>query len=298
MSPRSVALILVGAILIGCSEPAPREITTENGIVFAAVGQRELRLDLCTPAGDGPFPLIVCIHGGGWQSGNRHAFSEATRWLARQGYAAVTVDYRLAPRHRFPAPIEDVKAAVRFMRANAARYNIDPDRIGVWGRSAGGHLATMVGLTDKEDGLEGEGGSADRSSRVQAVVNFFGGFDVRTLKLSSAGEAELREGFGGKGLDGLVRDLLGTADRTDPIMKRAAAATYADTDDPPVLSVHGTDDVLVPIAEARSFNQALKDAGVDSSLVELSDAGHGFAGRHQREARKVLLEFFDRHLRK
>jgi len=132
-------------------------------------------LNLALPKkGKGPFPAVVCIHGGGWRAGKRQDMDFMTEVLARRGYVAATVGYRLVPNARFPAQIEDCKAAVRWLRANAAKYHMNPDRIGAIGPSAGGHLACLLGITDKKGGLEGSGGNPDHSSRVQAVVSFFG----------------------------------------------------------------------------------------------------------------------------
>jgi acetyl esterase/lipase len=273
-------------------------IEQQFDIVFGKGGEVDLKLDFARPSKGGPFPLIICIHGGGWQKGHHHGYRWAIKWLAEKGYAAATVEYRLAPKYKFPAQVEDVKAAVRFFRAKAKEFNIDPDRIGAWGDSVGGYLATMLGLTDKKDNLEGNGGNPDYSSKVQAVVNYYGGADLRTWKLDALGDVAIRLGFNGKDLNGVIKDFVGTADRNDPITKRATAATYADPKDPPILTIHGTLDILVPIDEGRRFHEALKKAGVDSTLVEMPGANHGFKGADRAKAEKLLLEFFERHLMK
>ena len=198
---------------------------------------------------------------------------------------------------KFPAQVHDVKAAVRFLRANAKRLRIDPERVGAWGAWAGGHLVAMLGLSGPKDGLEGDGPHLDQSSRVQAVVNWFGGLDFRTIRSSPVGRLALKLGFNGRDMDGLMRDFLGTADRSAEVVKRASPATYADPKDPPVLTVQGERDVLVPVAEARRFHKALEDAGADSSLVLFPRAGHGFGGQHRRKAQALLLEFFGKHLK-
>jgi acetyl esterase/lipase len=135
----------------------------------------EFQLNLAMPKkGKGPFPAVVCIHGGGWYQGQPQDLNSMTELLARRGYVAATVSYRLVPSARFPARIEDCKAAVRWLRANARQYPINPDRIGAIGFSAGSHLSYLLGVTDKKDGLEGTGGNPQLSSRVQAMVSFFG----------------------------------------------------------------------------------------------------------------------------
>src|SRR5262245_50768799 len=153
------------------------KVRVERDIVYGKGGRVELRLNLALPEGKGPFPAVVCIHGGGWYQGQRQDMDFMTEVLARRGYVAATVSYRPAPGARFPAQIEDCKAAVRWLRANARRYHINPGRIGATGPSAGGHLACLLGVTGKKDRLEGGGGNPGHSSRVQAVVSFFGRTD-------------------------------------------------------------------------------------------------------------------------
>src|SRR5262249_17815267 len=160
------------AVLTG--ERLEPEIRVERDIGYGKGDRVELKLNLAIPKGNGSVPAVVCIHGGGWYQGPRQDMDFMTEVLARRGYVAATVSYRLVPNARFPAQIEDCKAAVRWLRANAAKYHINPDRIGAIGPSAGGHLACLLGVTDKKDNLEGSGGNPDKSSRVQAVVSFFG----------------------------------------------------------------------------------------------------------------------------
>ena len=165
------------------------EITLEENITYGKAGDTELKLDLARPAGNGPFPAIVFIHGGGWSGGNRQAYRAQIQEAAKRGYVAATISYRLMKYDEvkketttadpiFPAQIHDAKAAIRWVRANAKKYSVDPDRIGVTGGSAGGHLSLLVGLTDSASGLEGDSGNPDQSSRVQAVVNVFGPTDM------------------------------------------------------------------------------------------------------------------------
>ena len=168
-----------------CAAASNGKTVTEDNITYGKAGDTELKLDLARPQGDGPFPAIVFIHGGGWCEGNRQGYRGQIQEAARRGYVAVTIDYRLMKFDRakketttattiFPAQIHDAKAAVRWVRANAQKYHVDPNRIGVTGGSAGGHLSLLVGLADASAGLEGNSGNPDQSSGVQAVVNTFG----------------------------------------------------------------------------------------------------------------------------
>src|SRR5205823_333626 len=160
------------------------QVRDEPDVEFARPGGVALKADLALPnEGKGPFPAVVCLHGGGWVSGDRKQMSKTIEVLARRGYVALAPDYRLAPAHRFPACVEDCKAAVRWLRANAGKYRIDPGRIGAVGLSAGGHLACLLGVTTPGDGLEGTGGNSDRSSAVQAVVSFAGPTDLTAEEL-------------------------------------------------------------------------------------------------------------------
>ena len=146
-------------------------------------------------SGDGPFPAVVFLHGGGWRAGNRQEMNHFIEGIARLGYVGITVEYRLVPAARFPAQVEDCKAAVRWLRANAGKYRIHPDRIGVVGFSAGGHLASMLGVTASKDGFEGAGGNPASPAGVQAVVSFFGPTDFSTRDWPRDLEEEVIEPF-------------------------------------------------------------------------------------------------------
>src|SRR5579885_3546866 len=164
-------------------EPAPVQavysVREELDVVYSHAGGEDLQLDLFVPKdASGKFPAVVLFHGGGWASGCHEGFRPLAGALASQGYAVATVGYRLAPRYRFPAQIQDAKCAVRWLRANAPRYQIDSERIGALGFSAGAHLALLLGLTEAQDGLEGDGGNPEQSSRVQAVINISGPTDL------------------------------------------------------------------------------------------------------------------------
>src|SRR5438093_4216846 len=153
-------------------------VVFEPDIEYTNPDEQHLRLDLARPkVGDGPFPAVVCIHGGGFRAGSRKGYDSLCICLAEQGYVAVTVTYRLAPKYQFPAAIHDVKAAVRWLRANAKKYQVHPDRIGVTGGSAGGHLAQFLGVTADARQFEGDGGNPEQSSRVACVVNYYGPSD-------------------------------------------------------------------------------------------------------------------------
>jgi acetyl esterase/lipase len=292
-----LSLVVWLTCVAGRGTTAEPEIPIEKGIVFGNGGDVELKLDLARPTkGDGPFPLVVCIHGGAWRLGNRTAHHRTIRLLASHGYVAATVQYRLTPKYRFPAQIEDVKCAVRFLRANARKYNIDPEHVAALGDSAGGHLSLLLGLMDPRDGMEGKGGSAGQSSKVQAVVNYYGPTDLSTWAPTPMGDQMLKFGTGKDG-NGLLADFVGTADRKDPVMKTVSPLTYVDSKDAAVLTFHGTVDQLVPLEQAKVLHAALKKAGVPERLEVLEGAGHGWGGAQRERTDRVTVEFLDKYLK-
>src|ERR1041385_8228798 len=167
-------IILLAALTAGFAR-SQDSILVQNDIEFANPDDQHLLLDMASPKdGKGPFPAILCIHGGGFRAGDRHGYDGLIKKLAERGYVAVTVEYRLSPKFQFPAAVYDVKAAVRWLRANAKKYRIDPNRIGVTGGSAGGHLAQFLGVTMGIKEFEGNDGNPDQSSGVAGGGNFFG----------------------------------------------------------------------------------------------------------------------------
>ena len=159
-------VLLIAALALFFFLGRPRSILKQD-VVYGKGGNEVLRLDLATPAqGAGPFPALVCIHGGSWRSGDKSWYRNQILTFAEQDYVAVSINYRLAPQYKFPAQVEDAKCAVRFLRAHAAEFKIDPAKLAAIGDSAGGHLALMLAFMDPADGLEGSGGYPEQSSKV------------------------------------------------------------------------------------------------------------------------------------
>jgi len=273
---------------------APPELEIQVDLAYGQAGGETLRLDLARPKeGKGPFPAIVCIHGGGWAAGSRKDAGPLALELARRGYVAVAVSYRLAPKHRWPAQIEDVKRSIRWLRANAAKYRVDVERIGAVGVSAGAHLAALVGTTTPKDKLEGPGDEG-QSSRVRAVVGWAGPYDF----VAGLGGLVNQEAQQGQTAGTLVSQFLGGSPAEAPEKYKAASpTTHASKDDPPFLLVHGGADRLVPMEQAELFEKALRAAGVEVELRRYPDAGHGLEGTDLLDALTASLDFFEKKLK-
>jgi acetyl esterase/lipase len=281
---------VAGAIRAEEPKPEPKkpEIEVLKDLTYARVGDTDLQLDLAMPKdAKGKLPTVVLFHGGGWRAGNRQQLTAMMEGFARNaGYVSATVSYRLVPTATFPAQIEDCKAAIRWLRANADKYHIDSERIGVAGFSAGGHLVCLLGTTDKEAGFDAVEGNTEQSSRVQAVVSFAGPTDFGTTDWSPL-------------VEGLIESLLGgkRADKADAF-KQASPITYVTKDDPPFLLIHGTKDELVPVDQAARFEAKLKETGVSVETLILEGEGHGLGKEALNQAIVKMTEFLNRELKK
>jgi acetyl esterase/lipase len=228
----------------------------------------------------------VILHGGGWTKGCKEDLRFVARGFSERGYVAMTVSYRLAPQHKFPAPLNDAKCAVRWLRAHAAGYRVDPDRVGVMGFSAGAHLALLMGVTEPTDGLEGDGGYPEQSSRVQAVVNLMGPTD-------------LHRGGWPAVTDQLLADLLGGGrDQIPAAYWAASPVAYVHRGAAPVLTFHGTNDPLVPYDQAKVLHASLRQARVSSRLETIKGKGHGEDWTRDELVHNVAIiqEFLDKTL--
>lgn len=268
------------------SDRFPDEVQVVRDVVYAIAPEKdgrsiELTMDTAfLKQSDGkPMPVIVYIHGGGWSMGSKEAGLRQSVALALGGYFATTINYRLTGQATYPAAVHDCKAAIRFLRAHAGELGIDPNRIGVWGHSAGGHLAALLGTSGNTNILDGTvGADPTISSAVQCVVDISGPVDL---------SSDAPQGMISQWLGGPVRD-------HQDLAKQASPLTYIDKNDPPVLILHGTDDPLVNMQRhAEVFHKALKEAGVEVEFMPIEGAGHAIISPR---AYVRAAEFFDDHL--
>lgn len=272
-------------------EKIPEGVVVEKDIEYSNPDGQHLQLNMARPTvGDGPFPAVVCIHGGGFRAGKREGFDGLCVMLAKHGYVAVTVSYRLAPKYQFPAAVHDVKAAVRWMRANADTYNIDPNRIGTTGGSAGGHLAQFLGVTSDVETFEGDGGHPDHSSSVACVANFYGPSDFTKSYDASVDAAEVLPLF----LGGNLQEQRHRHIEASPLYWITPNAA-------PTLCIHGTNDKYVAHEQAVWLVDRLKACDVEATLMTIEGGDHGFGGSSaevKEQIENARIVFFDKHLKK
>ena len=289
------------AVTASAQQNAPRRtqppagVAVERDLRYASTPQKDLLLDLYRPerpAAD-KLPLVVWIHGGGWRNGSKDNAGLAAP-LAAEGYVVASISYRLSGDAIFPAQIHDCKAALRWLRAHAGDYGIDPRRAGVWGASAGGHLAALLGTSGGVRELEGDvGGNLRYSSNVQAVCNFFGPTDLLQMDAHSISDRIVHDAP-----DSPESRLIGGPIQEHP--EQAAKANpirYVTPDDPPFLIVHGDKDPLVPFHQSELLYAALEQAGVPATLHRVVDGEHGQGGEFGSDALwRMVAAFFELRL--
>lgn len=265
--------------------PMPPGVKAIRNLEYGRVGDRAMLLDLYLPEKNNKkLPLIIWIHGGAWMAGSKDSPSPALRFTA-DGYAVAQVGYRLSQEAKFPAQIHDCKAAVRWLRANAEQYGFDTNRFVAWGASAGGHLVALLGTSGGVAELEGTVNNLKTSSRVQAVVDWFGPTDFLHI---GEPESDLKH----NAPDSPEAKLIGAPllENKD-LAAKASPITYVSKDAPPFLIMHGDKDRTVPFDQSERFYEALKKVGVDATFVPMKGAGHGFGGP---SAIEPVREFLNR----
>jgi acetyl esterase/lipase len=268
----------------------PEGVTVHRDMAYVENGHDRQKLDLYVPEALEPLPVIIWIHGGGWQGGSKDGCPPLRAGYTEQGYAVASIGYRLSGHAVFPAQIEDCKAAIRWLRAHDAEYNLDPDRFGVWGSSAGGHLVALLGTSGDVEEFD-VGPNLDQSSRVQAVCDYYGPTDfkafVTTPRYERHAQAEAPEA---KLIGGAVLENPDKVKRVNPI-------TYVSKDDPPFLIVHGDQDGTVPHNQSELLFEALKKTGVPVHFHTIHGAGHGGPGFNEAVIGDMVREFFERKLK-
>lgn len=278
---------------IGETVNAPEGIEIRWDLDYVGGGNSRQTLDLLQPEkrqGEA-LPLIVFVHGGGWKSGSKErGLSRLIPFVQSGNYVGATINYRLTGEASWPAQIYDCKAAIRFLRGKADEFGIDPSKIAVWGTSAGGHLVSMLGASGGVKELEGDlGDHDDQSSKVTCVVNYFGPSNFLTMvKQKSAIDRGPKKKYPEALLIG------GAVQNLEKVARQASPVTWISKDDPPFLTVHGTKDPLVPFAQGEEIHLKLQNSGVDSTLVPVVGAGHGFK---DPKVDKHLAAFLAKHLR-
>lgn len=266
----------------------PDGAVAHRDLAYVPGGHERQKLDLYLPKGGTNLPLIINIHGGAFKMGSKEQ-GVPLDYLSL-GYAVASINYRLSQHAKFPAQIEDCKAAVRWLRAHAAEYRIDPNRIAAWGASAGGHLAAMLGTTGDTREFD-VGGNLEQSSRVQAVVDYFGPTDFLQMDAHC-----LPNGMTHDPANSPESELVGGAiqEHKDRVA-RANPITYVTPGDPPFLICHGDADPMVPHHQSELLEAALRKAGVPVIFYTVKGAGHG--GFKDPKVEELTQEFLAQHLK-
>jgi acetyl esterase/lipase/lysophospholipase L1-like esterase len=282
---------LAGASTLGRAANAADEVKITRNVPYGEVAGEELLLDVYEPAGEATAkrPAVLLIHGGGWMHGDRTAPSMIAmgKALARAGFVAFSVEYRLVKKapdstewtNQYPAAIDDCREAVRWVRANAEKYRVDPAKLGAYGESAGGHLVAMLGTSDAADG------AGQPSSGVQAVVDVFGPADL------TGDYTKLKVGAV------VVQDLVDAFASTPEHKAEASPIKHIDDQTAAFLIFHGADDPIVPVQQSRDFHAALEKANRTTEYVEFAGAGHGFGGANAATMTARTIAFFNRELK-
>lgn len=288
----SLCLAALFPLLAQCQKAAelPAGVKKLADIDYVGAGNKRQTLDLYVPEAKSatPHPIVVFIHGGGWEHGRKDDVGGLFGLLKDSPFAGVSLNYRLTDQATWPAQIHDCKAAIRWLRGHASEHNLDPAKIAVFGISAGGHLASMLGVTGDVRELEGDlGQHTGQSSRVTCVLDFCGPSNFHTF----AGEGTIIDVNDPK--TGLSKLLGGTIRKKPELAREASPVTHITGDDAPFLIIHGSKDNIVRHAQAVEFDSALKKAGVSSTLVTGENGGHVF---FSHPLFRRMRDFLDRHL--
>jgi acetyl esterase/lipase len=260
LTAMAVLLLLPGDAM--AAEP------TDRDVVYATEAEQKLRLDVYRSRSSRKCPVIIWVHGGAWRAGSKDRVP--VTGLLDHGFAIASIDYRLSPVAEFPAQVHDIKAAIRFLRANGATYNFDPDHFVIAGSSAGGHLAALVGVSNDVVALEGSvGNNSSFSSNVQGIVSFYGATNLQTiLSQSTPHGLSVR-------VPALQLLLGGQPSEQQDLAKLASPVAHVDSTDPPLLLIHGDQDPQMPINQAHELHGKYKQLGLPVEFEVVHGGAHG-----------------------
>jgi acetyl esterase/lipase len=297
MSPRQISfacpyvfLLMLEIFLAGSGLAYAQSVPTRKDVVYATVDGKALKLDLYMPANVKTPYLVVWVHGGAWRSGNKESVPKG---FVENGFATASLDFRQSTEARFPAAVHDIKAAIRFLRAHALEYGYQPARIAIAGSSSGGHLATLVGVSNHNKELEGTVGDYPKeSSTVQAIVDYFGATDLTTILAQSTP-------YGVNMRKPALELLLGASPEQLPeLAKLASPITHIDKDDPPLLIFHGDQDPQMPINQSHELTGQYKKLNLDAHFEVIYGAAHGGDVFFSEEYLNMAVDFLNRTIKK
>lgn len=288
------------------SSPSVEIVPKRTDIVYADDGVGEHKLDLYMPTGkgNGPFPTIVWVHGGGWAGGEKGDINNTEikidqfrDLLLEHGYAIAAVEYRLMPKVKFPVPMQDVAAAVRYLKKNSAQLGLDPERFVLGGDSAGGHLATMTAMTSDKPDLQGSIGVTDADTKVRAIVDYYAIFDLTKRTEDQQNGPCQRAKPGAESSHGQLIGADPDSPEGEPIAAKASPQTYVSPQTPPTIIFYGSQDCTTPPAQHERFYEALKAAGVPVEITKI-DAPHANPQFFEtQELKDKLIAFLDAHVK-
>ncbi len=275
-----LGLLAIVLATLGCVGTSGGEVSVTEGVPFCTTGpfgaKQTLLLDIAQPKGQSQaLPVVLMVHGGGWAGGSRADYRYMIDAIAAQGMVGVSIDYRLAPQNTFPAPLQDVKCAVRWIRENAAKYQMDTKRVVAMGGSAGAHLVALLGSTAGMPEFEGSGGYANQSSHIDAMVLHAGPYDLGRVVRQAQAQPTAQSKLGVQAVHMLLG---GNNDPESQAYRLASPTTYVSQNTVPTLLIHGRKDTLVPFTEATQMHALIQSKHVPSKILLIDDAGHGDFG--------------------
>jgi acetyl esterase/lipase len=283
---RLTILLLTTLACAAAELEIPSDVIVERGIDYTSIPHGKLAMDVVRPKAPGKYPGIIMIHGGGFSGGQRESYLPMAIRLAQNGYIAATASYRLTPMFQFPLPLYDLKAAVRFLRANAERFNLEKEHMAAIGASAGGTWSQFLAVTRNMPQFEGNGAHREESSSVDCAISFYGRSDMRRAYEGSRNAADaLPPLLGGDRISALDAHF------------RGSPLNWITPDSAPILAVHGTRDQNVPFEQSVYLVDRMRSMGVEAELETIAEAGHGFKGADEERAFARAIDFLNRKLK-